>query len=114
MNVIQHKYRETFPNRQGHSNNKVSYWALGFKTLEDMFSSISNLIKEKYKEEHYNCCGLDKEHKVISYKKEKKKKKKEQYKKNALELKGNQPGRRRGFRGRRRIGGRGRKRRNNY
>ena len=114
MNVIQHKYRETFPNRQGHSNNKVSYWALGFKTLEDMFSSISNLIKEKYKEEHYNCCGLDKEHKVISYKKEKKKKKKEQYKKNALELKGNQPGRRRGFRGGRRKGGRGRKRRNNY
>ena len=114
MNVIQHKYRETFPNRQGHSNNKVSYWALGFKTLEEMFSSISNLIKEKYKEEHYNCCGLDKEHKVISYKKEKKKKKKEQYKKNALELRGNQPGRRRGFRGRRRKGGRGRRGRNNY
>ena len=45
-------------NRQGHSNKKPSYWALGFNTLEEMWEILSDEEKKKYQEKHYNCCGV--------------------------------------------------------
>ena len=35
-----HYYRE-LENRQGHSNDKPSYWALGYNSIEEMFNTIS-------------------------------------------------------------------------
>ena len=52
-----HTYRE-LENRQGHSNKKPSYWALGFNTLEEMWEILSDEEKKKYQEKHYNCCGV--------------------------------------------------------
>ena len=52
-----HYYRE-LENRQGHSNDKPSYWALGYKTIEEMFNTISQLEADEYKKIHANCCGL--------------------------------------------------------
>ena len=54
---LEHKYREKI-NRQGHSNTKKSYWAIGYDTLQDFYElSEENDIKE-YKNLHVNCCGL--------------------------------------------------------
>jgi hypothetical protein len=51
-------YRE-LENRHGHSNEKPSYWALGFNTIEEMFKIVSPQKIEEYKKIHTNCCGLD-------------------------------------------------------
>ena len=52
-----HIYRE-LPNRQGHSNDKPSYWGLGFDTLSEMVEAYQKEEVEKYKSLHKNCCGL--------------------------------------------------------
>ena len=85
---IEHKYREKL-NRQGHSNSKKSYWALGYETLQDFFE----LSKEKdileYKCLHNNCCGLgDKNNSIKNLKKiERKRKRKEFRQKNKKSIK---------------------------
>ena len=50
-------YRD-YPNRHGHSNSKVSYWAMGFNTLEEFIQSSSKEEVEEYKRIHFNCCGI--------------------------------------------------------
>ena len=75
---LEHKYREKM-NRQGHSNSKKSYWAIGYDTLQAFYElSKENDIKA-YKEKHNNCCGLgDPKNSIKNLKKiERKKKRKE-------------------------------------
>ena len=69
-----HKYRERI-NRQGHSNDKPSYWGLGFDTLSEMVEAYQKEEVEKYKSLHKNCCGLTSAD-GISLKEEKKKERK--------------------------------------
>ena len=57
MKKRRHVYRE-LENRQGHSNDKPSYWALGYKSIEEMFNTISKVEIEEYKKVHTQCCGL--------------------------------------------------------
>ena len=45
-------------NRQGHSNIKKSYWAIGYDTLQDFYEMSKKEDIDKYKEIHNNCCGL--------------------------------------------------------
>jgi len=52
-----HIYRND-SNRHGHSNDKPSYWALGYKSLEEMFATVSHEEIVEYKRKHVNCCGL--------------------------------------------------------
>ena len=52
-------YRDK-PNRHGHSNSKVSFWAMGFSSLKEFIESSSKEEVEEYKKIHYNCCGIDK------------------------------------------------------
>jgi len=53
-----HIYRSGFCNRHGHSNDKPSYSALGYKSLEEMFASVSQEEIDEYKSIHIGCCGL--------------------------------------------------------
>jgi len=71
-NKFSYKYREGFCNRHGHSNEKKSYWALGFKSLSEMASIVDKETMDEYKKIHINCCGLNVYNKVPSYKKTKK------------------------------------------
>ncbi len=54
---IEHKYREK-TNRQGHSNLKKSYWAIGYETLQEFYELSKEKDVEDYKKVHNNCCGL--------------------------------------------------------
>lgn len=54
-----HNYRNGPPNRHGHSNDKKSYWALGFNTIEEMIGVISKTEWQEYKKLHQGCCGID-------------------------------------------------------
>ena len=59
---VKSKFRYIYrnlPNRHGHSNEKPSFWALGFSSIEEMFKIVSNEKVENYKKIHTNCCGLD-------------------------------------------------------
>ena len=47
-------------NRHGHSNDKPSYWALGYATMDEMISKVSTEEFEEYKKIHCNCCGVNK------------------------------------------------------
>ena len=84
INIL-HKYREK-TNRQGHSNKKKSYWAIGFDTLEQFYKKSNKDEVEKYKGIHTNCCGLGKKEESIKF--EKKKLRKEKRKKYREEKKG--------------------------
>jgi hypothetical protein len=53
-----HIYREK-ENRHTHSNDKPSYWALGFETIEKMFGSVNSTEWAEYKKLHTNCCGFN-------------------------------------------------------
>lgn len=53
-----HIYRD-LPNRHGHSNDKPSYWAMGYQTLEEMIKVISDEEWQEYKKIHHNCCGVN-------------------------------------------------------
>eukprot|EP00055_Hartaetosiga_balthica_P017881 m.124510 g.124510 ORF g.124510 m.124510 type:complete len:1128 (+) comp9425_c10_seq1:235-3618(+) len=52
-----HLYRDA-GNRHGHGNSHPSYWALGFKTLDDMKSKVSAEEYAEYIANHVGCCGL--------------------------------------------------------
>ena len=54
-----HIYRE-LPNRQGHSNEKPSYWSYGYDTLSDYFKALDENGINNYKEIHHKCCGINK------------------------------------------------------
>ena len=84
INIV-HKYREK-NNRQGHSNKKQSYWAIGFDTLDQFYKNSNKEEVEKYKGIHTNCCGLGKKEESIKF--EKKKIRKEKRKKYREEKKG--------------------------
>ena len=75
---LEHKYREKI-NRQGHSNSKKSYWAIGYDTLQDFYELSKEKDVDEYKKIHNNCCGLgDTKNSVKGLKKiERKKKRKE-------------------------------------
>jgi len=72
-----HIYRE-LPNRQGHSNEKPSYWAFGYDSLAEYFNASSESQIEQYKTVHYNCCGVNNE--MTQTKKEKRLERKEKKK----------------------------------
>ena len=57
-------YRDK-PNRHGHSNAKKSYWAFGYKSLNEMKEKDENLY-ETYKNLHKDCCGLESQNNVKS------------------------------------------------
>ena len=52
-----HVYRND-KNRQGHDNDLMSYWALGYKSIQEMKENVSEEEFEKYAKEHSNCCGF--------------------------------------------------------
>eukprot|EP00833_Pecoramyces_ruminatium_P012738 jgi/Orpsp1_1/1186770/evm.model.d7180000053193.1 len=51
-------YRDE-PNRHGHSNSKVSYWAMGYKSLSEFIENSSKEEVEEYRKIHYDCCGIN-------------------------------------------------------
>ena len=55
-----HTYPRNKPNRSGHSNDKPSFYALGYLTLAEMINAVSEEEWEAYKAEHKNCCGINK------------------------------------------------------
>ena len=63
-------------NRQGHSNDLPSYWAYGYKTIEEMANEISSNEMEEYKAHHISCCGFSLGNKM-SYRQKRKKDKSE-------------------------------------
>ena len=76
-----HIYRD-LPNRQGHSNEKPSYWACGFDTLSAYFKASDESQIQQYKTLHYNCCGVNNElNETKKEKKEERKNKKREFKK---------------------------------
>ena len=78
---IEHKYREKM-NRQGHSNAKKSYWAIGYETLQEFCESSKQDDVNKYKEVHNNCCGLgDPETRIKNLKKKERKKRRKEFRK---------------------------------
>lgn len=54
-----HIYRDGKANRHGHSNDKPSYWALGYETLQLMIRTVTNEEWLAYKQIHYDCCGTN-------------------------------------------------------
>ena len=52
-----HQYRDG-KNRQGHSNDLPSYWALGYKSVVEMREVISEEEFNNYIKDHSNCCGF--------------------------------------------------------
>ena len=86
---LEHKYREQI-NRQGHSNSKKSYWAIGFETLQEFYENSKKNDVTKYKEIHNNCCGLgDPKESLKNIKKIEKKLKRKEFRKNKKNSKNN-------------------------
>ncbi|AYV77901.1 MAG: hypothetical protein Edafosvirus2_80 [Edafosvirus sp.] len=52
-----HIYRDA-PNRHSHSNNKPSYFAFGYVSIEEMITSITDEEWQEYKRIHHDCCGM--------------------------------------------------------
>ena len=76
-----HIYRE-MPNRQGHSNEKPSYWSYGYDTLSDYFKALDENQINNYKEIHCNCCGINKGvNETKQEKRDERKNKKKEFKK---------------------------------
>ena len=79
---LEHKYREK-ENRQGHSNLKKSYFALGYDTLQDFYELSKKEDVTEYKKIHCNCCGLGDPEKSLKYlKKMLRKKKRKEFRQN--------------------------------
>jgi len=57
-NNATYMYRDSKPNRHGHSNDKPSFFAFGYTTLEEMINNITDEEWHEYKKAHYNCCGI--------------------------------------------------------
>lgn len=57
---VSHVYRggQCKCNRQGHSNDKPSFFAFGHDSLISYFGVISPTAWADYKQEHQHCCGL--------------------------------------------------------
>lgn len=55
-----HVYRAgaELPNRQGHSNDKPSYFAFGHASLESFARSVDAAGWAEYEREHCGCCGV--------------------------------------------------------
>ena len=55
-----HVYRDGPPNRHSHNEEKRSYAAMGFATLQEYLSSSAYTDAEKaeYIRQHWNCCGV--------------------------------------------------------
>lgn len=53
-----HIYRLYGPNRHSHCNEKPSYWAKGFKTLEEFICNSSEDEWNEYRKIHVDCCGV--------------------------------------------------------
>ncbi|KAI8591401.1 hypothetical protein BDZ88DRAFT_505463 [Geranomyces variabilis] len=53
-----HRYREGGDNRHGHSNELVSYWAMGYPTIAVMRADVSDAKWDEYRKAHQNCCGF--------------------------------------------------------
>ncbi|KAI8805481.1 hypothetical protein BJ742DRAFT_820598 [Cladochytrium replicatum] len=51
-------YRE-LKNRHGHGNDLLSYWAMGYPTMEAMKSAVSADEFGDYEKKHPFCCGCD-------------------------------------------------------
>jgi len=51
-------YRDN-ENRHGHSNDKPSFWAMGYKSLQEFIENSSKKEVREYKKIHYNCCGVN-------------------------------------------------------
>ena len=82
---LQHKYREKI-NRQGHSNSKKSYWAIGYETLQDFYELSKEKDVEAYKKLHNNCCGIGKpDNSIKGLKKIERKKKRKEFRKKKRE-----------------------------
>lgn len=45
-------------NRHTHCNSKISYWAMGYKTVGDYFADIGPNEREEYLSIHTHCCGI--------------------------------------------------------
>eukprot|EP00768_Dysnectes_brevis_P001637 gnl/Dysnectes_brevis/1443_a1634_1915.p1 GENE.gnl/Dysnectes_brevis/1443_a1634_1915~~gnl/Dysnectes_brevis/1443_a1634_1915.p1 ORF type:complete len:1033 (-),score=454.95 gnl/Dysnectes_brevis/1443_a1634_1915:66-3164(-) len=54
----QHQYRE-LPNRHGHSNEKPSFWALGYLTITQYLDAVDLETARQYIAEHSHCCGIN-------------------------------------------------------
>ena len=63
MSKSSHIYREA-PNRQGHSNNKPSYWSFGYDSLSEYFNVLNEDDIKAYKELHCDCCGINGENQI--------------------------------------------------
>ena len=63
MSKSSHIYREA-PNRQGHSNNKPSYWSFGYDSLSEYFNVMNEDDIKAYKELHCDCCGINGENQI--------------------------------------------------
>lgn len=51
-------YRNVRINRHGHGNNKPSYWALRFKSIDEMKATVTPEVWQEYCNTHINCCGF--------------------------------------------------------
>ena len=74
-----HIYRE-LPNRQGHSNDKPSYWASGYGSLSSYFKELDKNEIINYKKIHYNCCGVNGVNLIKKEKREERKAKRKEFK----------------------------------
>ena len=52
-------YRGRKPNRHGHGNDKPSFWAMGYQTLQEMIDNITDDEWTAYRKIHNNCCGTN-------------------------------------------------------
>ncbi|AYV83841.1 MAG: hypothetical protein Hyperionvirus12_38 [Hyperionvirus sp.] len=55
-----HIYRLGKANRHSHCNEKPSYWAFGFLTIDAYARSITHEAWLEYKKIHHDCCGVRK------------------------------------------------------
>ena len=68
-----HTYRSEILNRHGHGNEKPSFAAMGYGSIEQFISRVDKAIWEKYVQDHPDCCGVGK---ILGTPKPPKKKKK--------------------------------------
>lgn len=53
-----HIYRENKGNRQGHGNDKPSYWAMGYGSLIEFRNTVPLIEFQEYCKNHRRCCGV--------------------------------------------------------
>jgi len=53
-----YKYRDTKHNRHGHGNEKPSYWAMGYMTIEQFKDDVDEETFKDYRSNHTTCCGF--------------------------------------------------------